>query len=528
MANLPGKKLHLHQGTICPFGERNISSSTKPAMDADLSAIHIPGYQLLKLIGKGASATVYLALQESLNRQVALKILQKFNCPAQAVRFFKEGQMVASMNHPNIITTYDIGSAGSQQFIAMEYLDGGSLRDRIAKGLSPDDALDIIQAIGSALESVHQKGIVHRDIKPENILFHKNGIPKITDFGVAKELDRDMNLTLDGTALGSPYYLSPEQAEGKDLDGRSDIYALGVILFELLARRKPYVGDSQIEVIFGHMNQSIPALPKQHGQYQELVEKMMAKNPDERLASAREMLDHLNRLRGLTDHRPNRKSADLNRNGKFFAMLRNSRLISLVRNHPLLFSMSGIILLLAITILVLNTPSPQTLNTTISSKTKSSTEVSETLVASDRITARPTENTNQNQTAESLSPTPSADTLYYTAIDPNNTASFKANRATSDFSETSDNTDKILATSTIDMTTGGVRDADTDATREERIESLLKKADAALKEYRLTRPKSDNAYLYYNEILKLDPGNKKAASGINKLAGVYGVLSDHA
>ena len=504
-------------------------------MDADSSDIQIPGYRILSLIGKGANATVYLALQESLNRHVALKILQKFDRPAQAVRFFNEGQIVASMNHPNIITIYDIGSVGSQQYIAMEYLDSGSLRDRVKQGVSPAVALEIIHALGSALEFVHQMGIVHRDIKPENILFHKSGIPKITDFGVAKALDRDMNLTLDGTALGSPYYLSPEQAEGKDLDGRSDIYSLGVILFELLAQRKPYLGESQIEVIFGHMNKPIPALPESHRHYQALVEKMMAKDANERFASTREMLDYLNALRGLGDNQSNRRSSDRNQTENTTHNGVNGGLLSSLRKHPLLSTAAAVAMLLAIAALLRTGPSLPTIAADTPGENKVPAAVEETTVTdtAPRIAENETVAANTLLVPESSVMDPPAGESIETAIVDSIDSAPSAISDEEDALSLQATTEEMAMNGTQDSPSasteaGDAEDAASAVVDDENIESLLQKAEVALKKYRLTSPRTDSAYYYYTRVLKLEPGNKEASRGIRKLAGKYGFLADKA
>ena len=501
-------------------------------MDAESPDIQIPGYQILRLIGSGANATVYLALQESLNRHVALKILQKFDRPAQAVRFFNEGQIVASMNHPNIITIYDIGSVGSQQYIAMEYLEQGSLRDVIDKGVSAGAALDIVQSIGSALEFVHQMDIVHRDIKPENILFHKNGMPKITDFGVAKVLDRDMNLTMDGTALGSPYYLSPEQAEGKELDGRSDIYALGVILFELLAHRKPFLGESQIEVIFAHLNKPIPSLPDKHLHYQSLVEKMMAKDADDRFSSAQEMLDYMNALRDLGAGKTGRRSSDMKRVKRAVRAEGGDGFFSGIRNHPVISAGTSLALLAAIAAVLLNDPS--------SKNTDSANAVASTVSNSN---AEPV-------AASSIIPPDTSTTTAPLPVESQNTAQTPAIAESSDASVPNTDTASIAVDFSDENALGKVEVADEpsidieypDTTKPsisealaalnenntESIDSLMTKAEEALKKYRLTSPKTDNAYYYYNKILKLDPKNKDARKGLRKLAGKYGSLADKA
>ncbi len=525
-------------------------------MATDDSVPHIPGYRILNLIGRGANATVYLALQESLNRHVALKILQKFDCPAQAVRFFNEGQIVASMNHPNIITIYDIGSVGSQQYIAMEYLDGGSLKDRIKEHPSPAEALDIAHSIGSALEFVHQMGIVHRDIKPENILFQKGGIPKITDFGVAKALDRDMNLTMDGTALGSPYYLSPEQAEGKDLDGRSDIYSLGVILFEMLAGHKPYLGESQIEVIFGHLNQPIPSLPEEHRHYQTLVEKMMAKSADERFSSAREMLDYMKALRDL-DQDSTGKATTPHRRSRSTTSGSVGGTTSFLSAHPWLSSLAALALAGAAVALLLPaspTPpsqagSPATRTGGNGPATNNEPDMAGTPTpgstsppdqpATNEQNALPTSSpdlttasgtlpgglpgrTGKNTVAEpeTVSP-PTTDGQVPPAESPSVSPEVVQAGDTSP--------DESVPEATVADSAGDESSSDQEQMDiSTKVEELLSQAETALKKYRLTSPRNKSAYHYYREILKLDPHNKKASRGIRRIAEHYSTLADKA
>lgn len=242
-------------------------------------------------------ASVYLAVQESLNRRVVLKLPKKFTDVYQSARFVNEGRIIASLNHRNIITIYDIGVIGERHYFSMEYLHGGDLEERIIRGISPDAALDLVETIGGCLEFVHRKNIIHRDIKPANILFHRDGTPVLTDFGVAKQIEADSRLTRDGTTLGSPYYISPEQAECKPLDGRADIYSLGVILYEMLTGKKPYEGSSDIQIIIAHLTEPVPSLPPELSRYQGLLDRMIAKEPGERFASAGEMVEYIQMIR---------------------------------------------------------------------------------------------------------------------------------------------------------------------------------------------------------------------------------------
>ena len=165
--------------------------------------------------------TVYLATQESLNRAVVLKTLSLADSanPEFVERFLNEGRIIARLRHPHIVTIYDIGNAGPLVFISMEYVEGGDLRQRLGAPLPPQQALNILSAVSSALECAHDEGIVHRDVKPANILFRSDGTPLLGDFGIAKQTGVDVELTSTGTILGSPFYMSPEQAESKRCQG---------------------------------------------------------------------------------------------------------------------------------------------------------------------------------------------------------------------------------------------------------------------------------------------------------------------
>lgn len=259
--------------------------------------LKIPGYRIERPIAEGGMASVYLAVQESLGRRVVLKLLKKFTDVFQSARFVNEGRIIASLHHPNIITIHDIDVVGERHYISMEYLEGGDLEQRITDGISVNAALDLVEAIGSSLDFLHHKNIIHRDIKPANILFRSDGTPVLTDFGVAKQQEADNRLTRDGTTLGSPYYISPEQAECKALDGRADIYSLGIVLYEMLTRAKPYKGESDIQIIIAHLSDPIPSLPPELARYQELIDRMIAKSPDDRFSTAAEMVEYIRQLR---------------------------------------------------------------------------------------------------------------------------------------------------------------------------------------------------------------------------------------
>jgi serine/threonine-protein kinase PpkA len=198
--------------------------------------ITIPGFDIEGEIGEGAMATVYLAVQRSLQRKVALKIMAAGLAadPSFCERFLREGRTLARLSHPHTVTIHDIGNVDALYYMAMEYLPNGTLKERIAAGLSAELGLVYIRQIASALGYAHAQGLVHRDVKPANILFRANGVAVLSDFGIAKSLDDRTQFTQAGFAVGTPSYMSPEQARGQDIDGRADLYALGVVFYEIL------------------------------------------------------------------------------------------------------------------------------------------------------------------------------------------------------------------------------------------------------------------------------------------------------
>lgn len=247
--------------------------------------INIPGYRILRPIGEGGMASVFLAVQESLDREVALKVM----APALAAnaefahRFLTEGKITAKLQHPNLVTVHDIGNHGNVYYLAAEYIPGGTLKDRIEEGgLSVGQILDITADIAHGLDFAHQKGFVHRDVKPGNVLFRSDGRVVLADFGIAKAMDGSNSSTVAGTSIGTPDYMSPEQARGESVDGRSDLYSLGAVLYEMLAGVPPYQASDAFTVALMHVTHPVPALPEEHAWLQPLVEGLMAKEPAKR------------------------------------------------------------------------------------------------------------------------------------------------------------------------------------------------------------------------------------------------------
>ena len=264
-------------------------------MTDDLLAI--PGYQIHGRLGKGGMAEVYLATQQSLQRKVAIKVLLSADDQDFCQRFIREGHIVAGLHHPSIITIHDIDQLpDGRYYLAMEFVAGGDLAQRRGQLFDPQQALHIVRQVASGLAVVHEQGLVHRDIKPANILFRADGTAVITDFGVAKEVQLDSDLTQFGIAVGSPAYSSPEQAQCLPLDARSDIYSLGVILLEMLTGTNPYRGSNYTQTVMNHVQMPVPQLPASLQGYQWLLERMLAKDADDRFADCRVLLASLDEL----------------------------------------------------------------------------------------------------------------------------------------------------------------------------------------------------------------------------------------
>lgn len=274
----------------------------------------IAGYQIEGEVGRGGMATVYRAVQQSLGRQVALKIL--VHRPEEDVefaqRFKKEGRILARLLHPHIITIHDVGISKDQHlFLAVEYLPGGTLNDRIKQGLSFESAIQIIKAIARALEYAHERGVVHRDVKPSNILFRQDGTPVLTDFGVARTAEPQTAHTVSGLTVGSPGYMSPEQAMGEIATIQSDLYSLGVVFYEMLAGRRLYEAGNAIAVTLKHLYEPIPELPTQYAYLQPVLNRMLAKKSSNRYKNMGEFLEALDSITPEYNNPPPQNPSDL-------------------------------------------------------------------------------------------------------------------------------------------------------------------------------------------------------------------------
>ncbi len=257
--------------------------STSMSFDAELP--DIPGYRIVRPLGQGGMATVYLAMQENFEREVALKIMSPNLLAADHTygeRFLREARIVARIVHPHIVTVHDVGVHEGLHYLAMEYVAGQDLREARSR-LSLRQSLTVIRQIAGALEEAHHKGYVHRDIKPENILIHRNGGRAVlTDFGIARPLGSDDDSAQLGGTIGTPAFMSPEQALGQPIDHRSDLYSLGVVCYFLLIGQVPYAGDSPVAVGMKHALDPIPRLPAGLAIAQRFIDTALAKHPDHR------------------------------------------------------------------------------------------------------------------------------------------------------------------------------------------------------------------------------------------------------
>ena len=509
--------------------------------------ITIPGYRIEHLIAEGGTSSVYLAVQESLQRHVAIKLLRKFDTPEQLTRFLNEGQIIASLNHRNVINIHDIGvTDGGQPYISMEYLEGGDLDARIPDKVAPEDALQWLEAIGNCLDFVHRKGIIHRDIKPGNILFHKDGTPILTDFGTAKQQDSDARLTLEGFAFGSPYYISPEQATSKKLDSRTDIYSLGIVLYEILTGNKPYKGDSHIETIAAHLSEPIPDLPPELVRYHALIKRMIAKSPDDRFTSAAEMVRFVQQLRKPVNTARRLAWVPMGAAALARGILRLVRqLPETVKRSPGMARVSkaaaGIATEVVGFVRQLRLPVKNAQRTTWIS----AGAVAVLLGIGASLLMRPSITPDHNAQPATAGMTASQGAVTEGSPDTAATPVQEPGGSLRQIAATADGNAHqtppgmtisegaapagapVIAAMPSEELPAPVKETPAPPnSKQQRIEKLLSRAATAVKEYRLTTPKQNNAYDAYRQVLELQPQNKQALEGINSIADAYAELAE--
>jgi tRNA A-37 threonylcarbamoyl transferase component Bud32/CheY-like chemotaxis protein len=287
---------------------RNVLAETSrvarepPAPDR-FGSVRIRGHRCVRRLAVGGSASVFLAECVATGEQRVLKIFRQVPDVAEGgttfERFLREYDLVAHLEHPNIGRIHDIGVADDHLYLAMEYFAGGDLRSRMREPLGWRTALAYLRQLAAALGALHAIGVLHRDVKPGNVLLREDGSLAFIDFGLARQLGLESDITGHGAIFGTPHYMSPEQGHGQPLDERSDLYSLGVVLYEMLTGQKPFLAETPLAVIYQHANAPVPRLPAECAHLQPLLDVLLAKRPDERLASADAIVARIDELLGL-------------------------------------------------------------------------------------------------------------------------------------------------------------------------------------------------------------------------------------
>jgi serine/threonine-protein kinase PpkA len=260
----------------------------------------IEGYRFLQNIARSPSSEVHLAYSEELRHNVAIKVLHLASESAfqneDALCFEQERHILTRLRHPAIVDIYDWGQGTDFRYIVTEYFASGSLELRIRNLMRVKDSVDIFVQIAGALVALHGAGLCHRDLKPANVMMRPNGAIVLIDFGLAKSVEHT-EPTRTGVVRGSPYYIAPEQAEGRPTDQRTDLYSLGIIFYEMLTGHRPFRGNTVVSIIQAHLSDPIPKLPQELAGFQRLLDGLLAKNPEERFPSANAALAELAKMK---------------------------------------------------------------------------------------------------------------------------------------------------------------------------------------------------------------------------------------
>lgn len=260
------------------------------------------GYRFVRLIGQGASSRVYLAERASDRTTLVLKVIDVASVkePQTLQRFEREAELISTVNSPFVVRFLEHGFTESYGYIAMEFFTRGDLKQRIEHGVSVEDAINYLLHIAYGLRAIHQLGIVHRDLKPGNIMFRSDDSLALADFGISKRLDETSELTKNGSVLGTPNYISPEQALGRNVSHHSDLYGAGVILYEMLTGRKPYRAETAAALVYQHVHAEIPRLPDPVTRFQPIIDMLLAKEPFDRFAHADDLIEALRTMSRMT------------------------------------------------------------------------------------------------------------------------------------------------------------------------------------------------------------------------------------
>ena len=467
----------------------------------------IAGYNVIKLLAKGGMAAIYLAEQQSLQRQVVLKFLNPKLDEAVRKRFIDEGRIIASLKHPNIITVFDVVSTEKYNFLAMEYLPDGDLETRLLTPLDTFTVLNIISEIADALHLIHKQGIIHGDIKPGNILFRESDCPILTDFGISHRIEPKKEVDLSsGDLYASPTYASPELIQGKPFDYRTDIYSLGIMLYEMLLGEKPFIGETEIETIANSIQEPVPKLPEPLQGLQPLLESLLAKSPDDRLSDAklvtRFIVQYLKDHPQLTRESSDSKLIDTDVVVEYIARNKVNKQ-KIVKNYYIAPLILSVILIIALWfnkeyLWQLYFAVPQTSE---SKRQLISTPFQQTISASDNTAVKTVKQENlvpQNLLDQSNSE------LAQVKKQLEEQKNLEVQRRLEEQRNRAEQRQLI---------------------KNKHIAGLIKAGKTSLKNYQLTTPLNDNALYYFQKVLELDKNNPQAQNGIDDVVYRYELLA---
>ncbi|WP_086929377.1 serine/threonine protein kinase [Agarilytica rhodophyticola] len=435
-------------------------------------SILIPGYTIHNLLGKGGMATVYLAIQESLNRRVAIKVLSDFSDPSAKDRFFSEAHTIAALSHPRIVTIYDVSHLeDGRPFISMEYLVGGDLNQLKIEKVDERYALNLIRQVAEGLSIVHQNDIIHRDIKPANILFREDGSVALSDFGIAKNLSIDTDLTQAGSSVGSPSYSSPEQICGRHLDQRSDIYSLGVVLLELFVGENPFKGNNFAATAINHTEKPIVENAPVEKKYQALLKKMLAKQADQRFSTVDELIAAID---ALLNESPGDNDATMIRSA-FFPSVDIEGIVLRIKQYKkaFIFGFGGAVLLLLVYLVTYESETEREIKLLLDKAEQSLSE--------DRLIQPEFDNAR----------------YYFNQI--------------------------LTLEADSEEALEGLNDVD-----ERLVKRYIQLAAERFEKTQLNRPKGDNAIYYYKLVLAIEPENGVALKGLDSVVEKYTELATQA
>ncbi|WP_281400914.1 serine/threonine-protein kinase [sulfur-oxidizing endosymbiont of Gigantopelta aegis] len=460
----------------------------------------IAGYNVIKLLAKGGMAAIYLAEQASLQRQVVLKFLNPKLDEAIKKRFIDEGRIIASLKHPNIITVYDVVSIGKNNFLAMEFLPDGDLETRLLKRLDTYTVLEIISKVSDALHVIHKQGIIHGDIKPGNILF-RGSCPLLTDFGISHRVEPKKEVDLSNDELyASPTYASPELIQGKPFDYRTDIYSLGIMMYEMLLGEKPYTGKTEIETIANSIQDPIPELPAPYKELQPLLDSLLAKSPDDRLSDTKLVTRFITQY--LKDHPDLTRSSDtklIDTEVVVEYIAKNKKNMQATQRKVLFLPIFFLLALLTSFWFYKDLLWQQFFEKNIIEDTSGLV-----LNDSDKLKAQEKSNLDAQLEALRVQAVEQQHLEQKTLLEQTN---FELSRIKKELE-----IQKKLA-------------HQKRLNKKHTISKLLSKGNNSLKKYQLTTPLNDNALYYFQKVLELDRKNKLAKKGINDVVYRYEILA---